>query len=141
MAKLPDDVRDAIDNIGSFKVLVTADKQKMLNAAPINSIMTVSDEILAFADVFMGKTKENLNSWRKVAICVTLPQTVQTMTANSWQVKGTFLGWQTSGEVYDMVAARIEGMGVPPSMLKGVGRIKVTEVYSLSPAVAGLKLA
>jgi hypothetical protein len=56
-----------------------------------------------------------------------------------YQVKGTFLGFQTSGELFDRFAKEIkEKINLD---IRAVGTIRVDEVYAVAPPDAGKKIA
>lgn len=114
------------------KVLATVDKDDNLNVAPIGSLAAVSEETIAFAYIFPGKTKENLEATRKAAV-------MAFKAMSGYQVKGNFEGFQSSGPLFDKFAAQIKQL--LKMDIKSVGTIKVAEVYSVSPAEAGKKLA
>lgn len=56
-----------------------------------------------------------------------------------FQIKGTFLEFQTSGELFDRFAKEIkERINLN---IKAVGAIKVDEVYAVAPPQPGKKIA
>jgi hypothetical protein len=78
-----------------------------------------------------------LNSWGLSAGSQFLPVT-------AYQLKGTFLGFQTSGPLFDDFSKRVaemraRGIKLPP--LKSVGTIRVDEVFAASPGLNSQKLA
>ncbi len=137
MAHLPEEVVEALEEPENIKMLVTADEQKNINMVPIGSLVPIDDETLAYASFFSGKTKKNIEATRKIAVAVFQPP------MEGYQVKGTFVRWETSGEIYDKVAGpameqlEAAGLSFTPS---AVGIIKVTEAYALSIPLAGEKL-
>jgi len=138
MAKLPEEVYNALQSAKSIKVMATVDKEKVLNVVPIGSIKAIGEETLAFANVFPeSRNKKNIESTRRVAIAVF-------EAPDGYQIKGTFLKWHTSGEVFDEIASEVnktmQKLGVDQKV-EEVGTIKVNEVYALSIPVAGTKLA
>ncbi len=139
MAKLPEEVYEALTSESSIKIMATLDKEKVLNAVPIGSLCPISEDMLAFANVFPNsKTKVNLDTTRHAAIAVFMPP------LDGYQIKGLFTKWETSGPIFDQLASRVNGMmqqlGVNQKV-EAVGTIKVNEVYALSIPVAGEKLA
>ncbi len=55
------------------------------------------------------------------------------------QVKGTFLGFQTSGELFDRFAREVKEK--IKLNIRAVGTIRVDEVYTVSPLEPGKKVA
>jgi len=55
-----------------------------------------------------------------------------------YQVKGTFLGFQTSGELFDRFAKEVkEKIKLD---IRAVGTIRVDEVYAVAPPEPGKKI-
>lgn len=139
MAKLPEEVYEALKGKNSIKIMATVDKERLLNAVPIGSLYPISKEMLAFACCFpKSKTKANLEATRKATIVIFEPP------FDGYQVKGTFLKWHTSGDVFDQISSSVneelQKLGADIKV-EAVGTIKVNEVYALSLPVAGTKLA
>lgn len=132
MVKMPKEVMDVFNDLEASKVLATVDTGGKLNVVPVGSLTTVDDETIAFAEIFMGKTKSNLEATRRAA-------TTAFKGIEGYQIKGTFQGFQTSGDLFDQIAARVkEILGLD---IKSVGVIKVEEVYSVTPSEPGKKIA
>ena len=129
MAKMPKDVVDLFNDPMAVKLLGTIDITRTVELITLGSLMAIDDETLACADIFLEKTKENLDKMKRATAMVFKPP----MFAN--QVKGTFQGWQTSGPVYDQVVAKVRERQ-KDAKVRGVGTIKVQEVYSASPVSA-----
>ena len=124
---------DVLSASDSAKMLATVDAKGIPNVVPVWSIVAVDPETIAFAELFIKKTKENLEKNKEVAIAVFKgPMT-------GYQLKGTFSGFQTSGPVFDNFAKKI--MEAMKMQIKSVGIIKVTEVFSASPGQNSQKLA
>jgi len=124
---------DVLSSSDSAKMLATVNAKGIPNVVPLWSIVAVDPETIAFAEVFIKKTKENLEKNKQVAIAVFKgPMT-------GYQLKGTFSGFQTSGPVFDNFAKKsMEAMKI---QIKSVGTIKVTEVFCASPGQNSKKLA
>ena len=61
MAKMSREVMDVFNDPGSAKVLATAGSIALeVNAAPKGSLRAVSEDVIAFADIFGEKTNKNL---------------------------------------------------------------------------------
>jgi predicted pyridoxine 5'-phosphate oxidase superfamily flavin-nucleotide-binding protein len=131
MAKMPKEVMDLFKDREASKMLATIGANGMPNVAPKGSLIALDEGTVAFADIRGGKTRANLEANKKVAVAVVKQRT-------GYQVKGTLQGFQTSGPVFDNYVNMLKPMGMTP---KAAGIIKVEEVYSLSSADAGKKLA
>ncbi|GAB6273490.1 MAG: hypothetical protein STSR0004_03530 [Peptococcaceae bacterium] len=138
MAKIPEEVIEALADKNSIKMMATVDKEKKVNLVPIGSVRVLDEERLAYARCFNGRTKSNLETTKRVAVAIFKPP------MDGYQVKGMFVKWETSGELYDQMnealgatfkKLRVEGK------VEAVGIIKVTEAYALSLPIAGEKLA
>ena len=133
MVSIPKEVIDVLSANDSAKMLATVDAKGIPNVVPVWSIVAVDAETIAFAELFIKKTKENLEKNKQVAIAVFKgPMT-------GYQLKGTFSGFQTSGPVFDNFAKKI--MEAMKMQIKGVGIIKITDVFSASPGQNSKKLA
>ena len=132
MVSIPKEVMDVLSASDSAKMLATVDAKGIPNVVPL-WFVAVDAETIAFAEVFIKKTKENLEKNKQVAMAVFKgPMT-------GYQLKGTFSGFQTSGPVFDNFAKKsMEAMKI---QIKSVGIIKVTEVFCASPGQNSKKLA
>ncbi len=133
MAKMPKEVMDVFNDLKSTKILATAGSVSEINVVPKGSLRAIDDETIAFADIFGGKTNRNLEMNKKVATLV-----LGAEPGVGYQVKGTFEGFQTKGELFDKFSenARERKMNV-----KAVGTIKVDEVYTVGAPQPGKKIA
>jgi predicted pyridoxine 5'-phosphate oxidase superfamily flavin-nucleotide-binding protein len=139
MAKMPKQVMDLFNDPEAVKFLATVDAEGKPNCALIASLMAVGEDMLVFADMMMNKTKENLQDTGKVAA------TVYKAPWSSYQVKGTFEGFQRSGPLYDMAQA----LSKETPMLKGkvyfyikqIGVIRVEEVYLSQVPIPGKRIS
>jgi len=135
MAKMSREVLDVFNDPGSAKVLATAGSTALeVNAAPKGSLRAVSEDVIAFADIFGDKTNKNLQLNKRVSAVAFKLSPVA-----GYQVKGTFLGFQTSGELFDRFAREIkEKINLD---IRAVGTIRVDEIYAVAPPEAGKKIA
>jgi hypothetical protein len=135
MAKMSKEVMDIFNDPGSAKVLATAGSTALeVNAAPKGSLRAVSDDVIAFADIFGDKTNKNLQLNKRVSALAFKMSPVA-----GYQVKGTFLGFQTSGELFDRFAREVkEKINLD---IRAVGTIRVDEIYAVAPPEAGKKIA
>ena len=138
MAQLPEEVIDALEDDQSITMIATSDENNISNLVPAGSFKVIDPETLAYACFFTGKTKKNLETSRNASVVVYLPP------FEGYQIKGKFVKWVNSGEIYDKVAgAAMEqlkhiGLSLTP---QAVGVLKVTEAYILSLPLAGDKIA
>ena len=124
---------DVLSASDSSKMLATVDSKGVPNVVPVWSIVAVDSETIAFAELFIKKTKENLEKSKQAAIAVFKgPMT-------GYQLKGTFTGFQTSGPIFENFSKRI--MEAMKMQIKSVGIIKVDAVFSASPGQDSKKLA
>ena len=132
MVKMPEEVMDMFNDWDAFKTIATVDTAGKLNVAPIKTFSVVDEETLAFGYVFPGKTKDNMEATKKVAVTAFKGST-------GYQIKGTFQRFLTSGPVFDEKKEQVKGK--LKLDVKGAGIIKVEEVYSVSVGPdAGKKL-
>ena len=133
MAKMPKVVMDMFNDPAASKVLATIDETGVPNVAPLGTLRAINEETIAFADIYGGKTKRNLEKTKKAASVVfKYPPPV------GYQIKGTFVGWQTSGPLFDMLDKRMKE--IMKVGIKRVGTIKVEEVYSMGMPEPGKKM-
>ena len=135
MAKMSKEVMDVFNDPSSAKVLATAGSTALeVNAVPKGSLRAVSEEVIAFADIFGDKTNKNLQLNKKVSALA-----FKTNPVAGYQVKGTFLGYQTSGELFEGFAKMVkEKINLD---IRAVGTIRVDEVYAVAPPEPGKKIA
>ena len=139
MAKLPEEVIEALESDDKKCMLATVNEDGSLNLVPIGSIRMIGDEKLAYACCFDGTTTRNLKEGRKrVAIAIFKPR------LEGFQVKGAFQEMHDSGDLFDEFSSRVnpmmETMGLS-CKVQSVAVIKVTEVYALSIPIAGERMA
>jgi hypothetical protein len=135
MAKMTKEVMEVFNDPESAKVLATAGATALeVNAVPKGSLRAVSEEVIAFADIFGDKTNKNLQLNKKVSALA-----FKTNPVSGYQIKGTFIGFQTSGELFDRFAK-----GVKEKIkldIRAVGTIRVDEIYAVAPPDPGRKVA
>ncbi|MFC1919535.1 pyridoxamine 5'-phosphate oxidase family protein, partial [Chloroflexota bacterium] len=126
---------DIINDPGATKVLATLDNAGKLNVVPKGTISAINEETVIFGDIWGDKTNANLNATGKAAVVAfkAVPP------FPGFQVKGTFQGFQSSGDLFDTVA-KLTKEAVKLD-IKAVGVIKVDEVYSAGPPNPGARLA
>ena len=139
MAKLPEEVIEALESDAKKCMLATVNEDGSLNLVPIGSMKAIGDEKLAYACCFDGKTTRNLKEGRKkVAVAIWKPR------LEGFQVKGAFQEMYDSGELFEefssMVNPMMETMGLD-CKVQSVAVIRVTEVYALTIPIAGERMA
>ena len=135
MAKMSKEVMDVFNDPSSAKVLATAGSTALeVNAVPKGSLTAIGEDTIAFADIFGDKTNKNLQLNKKVSALA-----FKTSPVAGYQVKGTFLGYQTSGEIFDRFAKTVKEK--IKLNIKAVGTIRVDEVYAVAPPEPGKKIA
>jgi len=135
MAKMTKEVMDVFNDPSSAKVLATAGSTALeVNAVPKGSLTAINEDTIAFADIFGDKTNKNLQLNKKVSALA-----FKTNPVAGYQVKGTFLGFQTSGELFLTFAKMVkEKINLD---IRAVGMIRVDEVYAVAPPEPGKKIA
>jgi uncharacterized protein len=133
MVNIPKDVLEVLAASDSAKMIATTDAQGNPNIAPVWSISSVDAETIAFAELFIKHTKENLETTKKAAIAVFKGPTT------GYQLKGTFAGFQTTGPIFEAFSKNV--MAAMKLQIKSIGLIKVDAVYSASPGQDSKKLA
>ena len=123
MAKMSQEVMDIFKDPQASKVLATVDAAGIPNVVPKGSLTALDEETIAFADIYGGKTRANLEINKKVAVAAV-------KSPGGHQVKGTLQEFQTSGPIFDNFTKMMKSMGMTPT---AVAIIKVDEVYSLTP--------
>jgi predicted pyridoxine 5'-phosphate oxidase superfamily flavin-nucleotide-binding protein len=136
MAKMPPPVIEKFNDPKAVKFLATVGEDGRPNVAYISSLRAVDEETLVYADTVGVKTKQNLKPNAPVAANVLLREK-----AISYQVKGTFLGFQTSGPYYEMLNELPEFKYNTYFGVRAVGVIRVDEVYSASAPLPGRRVA
>lgn len=135
MAKMPQVVLEKFADMEAAKFMATVDEDGTPNVVPILSIMPFGEETLMFVDMMMNKTRKNLLANGKVAV------SVLTKDGISYQVKGTFQEFQTSGPLFDMFAShpllRYNAYSGP----RAVGLIHVDSLYTACPPLPGKEIA
>ncbi len=95
--RLQPDLRTALAGEMTPKFLATLDEAGRPNCVPVISITPYDDETLVFGEFLMQKSRANLLKCDKVGVAV-LNEAFE-----GWSLKGTFLGFETSGEHFEFV--------------------------------------
>jgi hypothetical protein len=135
MAKMSKQVMDVFNDPGSAKVLATAGATALeVNAVPKGSLRAINEDTIAFADIFGDKTNKNLQLNKKGSALA-----FRITPLAGYQVKGTFGGFQTSGELFDRFAREVKEK--VQLDIKSVGTIRVDEIFAVAPPEPGKKVA
>ncbi len=134
MVKMSKEVMDVFNDPDSAKVLATAGSTVLeINVVPKGSLRAVGEDVIAFADIFGDKTNKNLQLNKKVSALAFKMNPLA-----GYQIKGTFLGFQTSGELFDRFAKEVKKR--IKLDIRAVGTIRVDDVYSVAPPEPGKKI-
>lgn len=137
MVEIPKEIADLFNDLDSIKFLGTVDEGGTPNAVIIESLACppmADDDMLTFADMWIDKTRKNLETTRKATATVYKPP------MQSFQLKGTFQGYETSGPIYEFYNEFIEQVKYNCYQnFDRIGKIKVEEVYLAQPPVPGKK--
>ena len=131
MATLPQEAMNLFNDPAASKAIATVDTAGEINLGPKGSLAAVDAQTLAFADIFGSKTRQNLEATRR-AVVIAFKNAPP---FPGWRVKGTFLGFQTSGPLFDNFAQQMKkALNLD---IRAVGVIRVDEVNNLSPGKVG----
>jgi len=139
MAKIPTNVMDLIKDPEAPKVMATVDKEGIPNVTLKGSLMAISDDTLAFADLCGSKSRtfNNLKESNLGSILVFKVPFAPPFPA--YQIKCSLIEYLTSGPMFEQFAKSIkEAIGVD---IKGVFKLLVDAVYSQAPQDAGEHIA
>ncbi len=120
-AKLTADLKEALSGEMTPKFLATLGEGGKPNVVPVISIVPYDDETLVFGEFLMNKSRKNLLACDKVGIAVF------TEKLRVWSLKGTFLGFETSGEHVDFVNGSAYFRYNAYSGVRAAGLIRVEE--------------
>ncbi len=135
MAKMPRQVMEKFNNPSAVKFLATVGEDGRPNVAYIASLRATDEETLIYADTIGVKTKKNLKPGSPVAANVLLREK-----SISYQVKGTFLGFQKSGSYFELLNTLPEFKYNTYFGVRAAGVIRVEEVYSASAPLPGRRI-
>lgn len=134
MAAMPQNVMEKFADMEAAKFMATVDENGDPNVVPVLSIMPFGEDRLVFVDMMLNKTKKNLLANRKVAV------SVLTRDGISYQAKGTFEGFQTSGPLFDMFASHPLLKYNAYSGPRAVGLIRIDSLYTACPPLPGKEI-
>lgn len=133
MAEMSTEVVAALSDPSALKVVATISPAGVPNAVIVATVFPLDPKTIIFADLKLGKTKENLLQNRRFTVAVLRPS------LDSYQVRGTFNRFEERGQVTDMIAEKVFEMSrLQP---RGIVYGAVEEVYSTSLSNPGTRLA
>ncbi|MCX5905910.1 MAG: pyridoxamine 5'-phosphate oxidase family protein [Deltaproteobacteria bacterium] len=135
MAKMPRQVLEKFNDPRAVKFLASVDEAGKPNVVYIGSLRAVDEETLIYADSAGVKTKKNLQPGNPVAVNVLLLEKV-----TSYQVKGIFVGFETSGPYFEMLSELPEFKYNTYFGVRAAGVIRVDEVYAASSPLPGRRI-
>ena len=132
MAEMPAEVVAALSNPDALKVVATVNSAGVPNAAIVATVFPLDPKTVIFADLRLGKTRENLEQTRKFTVAVLTPD------RTAYQVKASFGHFEERGDVTNIIAERVfERSRLQP---RGIVYGVVEEVYSASLSNPGTRL-
>jgi predicted pyridoxine 5'-phosphate oxidase superfamily flavin-nucleotide-binding protein len=135
MARMPRPVFEKFNDPKTVKFLATVDEDGRPNVVYIGSLRAADEETIIYADALGVKTKQNLKPNKPVAASVlVLDKSI------SYQIKGTFIGYQSSGCYYEFLSELPEFKFNTYFGVRAAGVIHVDEVYSASSPLPGRRI-
>ncbi len=126
MAKIEKGVKALIEEV-NLAYVSTSSKDGVPNVAPKGSMRLMDEETLLFADLFPGKTSENLKENSNISVAFVKPDTFE-----GYQVKGR-AELLTSGDIYEKTVEAISKAPMDLPKPHAAVVIKVDKVYNLAP--------
>lgn len=127
---LNDDAFAALAPGRTPRFLATRDAAGLPNIVPIMSLEAVDRDTVIFREMMIWKTRRNLETDQRVAICVLSND------LRSWTIRGRFLEFQATGPLFERVAESESSRYNPYGGIRSVGVIGDVEVVrsqALSP--------
>ncbi|MFX1506850.1 MAG: hypothetical protein ACFFDC_12170, partial [Promethearchaeota archaeon] len=118
--KLPKSAKEAFAlELEAAKFMATRDEKGVPNIAMISTLSPweKDEEQLIFGNFLMWQTKKNLENGSPVSI------SVMTLDFKSYEVRGSFLGFETSGEKFDAMSKKDLFRYSAIGLLRSVGTI------------------
>ncbi len=112
------------------KFLATVSPDGMPNIVPIISIEALDPKTIIFGEFMIWKTKKNLTSNAKVGV------SVLTEELNCWTLRGTFAGFERTGEKYDRISMHDLYRYNAYSGLRNAGVIEVADAKRVQGMLA-----
>lgn len=133
MAKLTREMREIFEKQRVVPI-ATSDKEGKPNVVPVGFAKVIDDETILIADVYLRKTRRNLEENPKMSITIWDEQTKE-----SYQFKGTTTIHE-SGDIYEQAVKFVQAKS-PKFKPKAAVQVKIEEIYTTKPgARAGEKI-
>ncbi|MGB9791353.1 MAG: pyridoxamine 5'-phosphate oxidase family protein [Thermacetogeniaceae bacterium] len=134
MTKITEEIKEVAAKTKGWS-LATATKDGIPNVVAIAFGKVISDNQILLMDVFMNKTRANIEANPNVAVAVWDMETLK-----GYQFKGT-ARFETSGKIFEEGTQMVKSM-MPELTPKAALIVDVKEIYNLTPGPeAGKKLA
>jgi hypothetical protein len=133
--KLPESARKAFAlELEAAKFMATRDENGIPNIAMISTLSPweKDEEQLIFGNFLMWQTKKNLENSSPVSI------SVMTLDFKSYEVRGRFLGFETSGEKFDVMSKKDLFRYSAIGLLRSVGTIAIDEIFPIKLSMLGV---
>ena len=131
MMKIPEDVLETLESPSSIKMIGTVDSENNINVDPVEMVKAVGKDIIAFACYHLkGKAVENIKKNRRTSLAIFEPDMI------GFQLKGVFEEIVERGELFDHFK-KVNDESKPACVVT----FRVTEIYALTMALAGERLA
>ena len=125
MGKITQHMKDITEKTPIF-IMATASRDGKPNGVPIGLARVISDDEIMLVDVFMNKTRRNIEENPLVAVSFWSHKA-----RGGYQFKGR-ARVETSGKLFDDAVQWVEHKKPPfPIKVKAVVIVKVDEIYSL----------
>ena len=133
MAVMPSEVYEAVKREDVLKCMATVDSSGIPNAVVVATVSAMDEETIIFANLKLGKTRENLLNTKKFTVNILTPE------MESYQLKCKFLEFQEKGPLAEQVNEKVYSKIKMQISEVGIG--KVEEIYSACLSKPGVKIA
>ncbi|MFX1535946.1 MAG: hypothetical protein ACFFDI_17160 [Promethearchaeota archaeon] len=133
--KLPKSAKESFAlELEAAKFMATRDGNGVPNIAMISTLSPweKDEEQLIFGNFLMWQTKKNLENGSPVSI------SVMTLDFKSYEVRGRFLGFETSGEKFDVMSRKDLFRYSSIGLLRSVGTIAIDEIHPIKLSMLGV---
>ncbi|HEY3352242.1 MAG TPA: pyridoxamine 5'-phosphate oxidase family protein [Polyangia bacterium] len=120
--RLPADLEEALRGAMTPKFLATVGPSGDPNIVPVVSLQPAPDGNLCFGEFLMNKSRRNLGQNRRVGVLV------MTEALRAWPLRGTFMGFQESGALFEQVSTGELFRYNAYTGVRAAGLIRVDEV-------------
>jgi len=125
--RIPEDVLEILESPSSIKMIASVDDEQNVNLDPVEAVKVIDENIIAIGCYGSEDSKiENVKKNTPVALALFEPDMI------GFQLKGRIEGIVDGGTLFN----RFEESGIV-----GTFKIRVTEIYALTMAVAGERMA